>query len=178
MPRQHHLLAVTSWLLKAGTGFSLFVAALLIIALGAVGVAAMNPELGIPPDQVLGGVPRTELLAMATIPISAGLICFILVATAFRSTTRIVEAARSGDPFVNENADRLDRIGWLLLAVTVIGFATQRAIDWIVPGSLQGHVNFVFDVSPIGLIAILLIFVLARIFRVGSDMRAELEGTI
>ena len=35
-----------------------------------------------------------------------------------------------------------------------------------------------FGPSPAGLLAILVIFVLARIFRHGAEMRADLEGTV
>ena len=51
----------------------------------------------------------------------------------------------------------------------------------MVPLQLKDHFKFGgfgFDFSPLGVLAILLVFVLAQIFRHGSEMRAELEGTV
>ena len=48
----------------------------------------------------------------------------------------------------------------------------------MMPEKIREHVSGGFDVSPVGILAALLIFVLAQIFRRGSEMRAELEGTV
>ena len=46
------------------------------------------------------------------------------------------------------------------------------------PPHEQRYVQAGFDLSPIGVLAVLLIFVLAQIFHRGAQMRAELEGTV
>jgi hypothetical protein len=48
----------------------------------------------------------------------------------------------------------------------------------MVPERLAHEMNVNFDMSPVGLMGVLLIFVLAQIFRRGAQMRAELEGTV
>jgi hypothetical protein len=69
----------------------------------------------------------------------------------------IVETVRLGDPFVAENAGRLQTIG-------VSTMAHPLDIDW----------NF----SLTRWLAVLLVFVLARVFEHGTRMRDELEGTV
>jgi len=101
-----------------------------------------------------------------------------------RAAAQIVQTAIRSDPFVADNARRLMRIGWLLVALEGVGiFAPvllRRLVIHLVPEHLRGqvHFNFGFDMWPIGVIAILMIFVLAQIFRRGSEMRAELEATV
>ena len=185
MPKKDQLFAVTYWLLKAATGLSIFIVAILTLALGGLFVAATNLDgnhLGIPAD--LEGVARSNALWLSTFVVLCGLICIALIFFALRATAEIIQTAISGDPFVNENAIRLVRIGWLLLAVEVVGLMAHPIFKYLVvqflPEGIRDHANFNFGftMSPSGLLAVLLIFVLAQIFRRGSEMRAELEGTV
>jgi hypothetical protein len=107
------------------------------------------------------------------------LICTIQVLFAIRATSGIVETAISGDPFVADNAERLKRIGWLLLGIMTVQFLTLIIVSAIAPENDEHfQMSGGSDPSVVGLLAILLIFVLARIFRHGSEMRAELEATV
>jgi hypothetical protein len=77
-----------------------------------------------------------------------------------------------------ENADRLNYIAWLLLAIQLVGFAADIAANML-PDRIKDHASISFDgFSAAGILAVLLIFVLAQIFRRGSEMRAELQGTV
>jgi Protein of unknown function (DUF2975) len=177
MPGKAHLFAVTHWLLKAASWLIILVAALLVLALGALVVMAIDgSQFGIP--ALKDGLTRIAVLELAGLAVACGLGCAILVLFAVRLTTGIVETAISGDPFVNENAERLMRIGWLLLTLDAVGIVAKPMFHWLTPEKLQGQINFGFDVSPISLFAVLLIFVLAQIFRRGSEMRAELAATV
>jgi hypothetical protein len=61
------------------------------------------------------------------------------------------------------------------VAATIFGLASSRLpLDKIVRAKTHNTVH----VPITGLFAVLSIFVLAQIFRRGSDMRAELAGTI
>jgi hypothetical protein len=59
----------------------------------------------------------------------------------------------------------------------VVGFTADLIIS-LFPKAVSDHVQAGFDLSPIGILAVLLIFVLAQIFRRGARMRDELEGTV
>ena len=179
MPKTHHLFVVTQWLLNAGMLFSLFLTAVLVLAFGACVLAGVGLiHLPIPAEDLkeLHGIPLSLVLAAAAIACGAGVFLLALLALVLLMTARIVKTAEN-DPFVAENARRLMQIAWLLLALQVVGLAADTAMS-LFPKEVSDHVHAGFDLSPIGVLAVLLIFVLAQIFRRGSQMRAELEGTV
>lgn len=88
----------------------------------------------------------------------------------------MVETVRRSDPFVAANAGRLKAIAWVLLALPLLSLvigAIGRA------ASTPEH-RFHFDAgfSASGWIAVLMAFVLARVFAEGTLMREDLEGTV
>lgn len=173
------LLAVTHWVLRLASALSAAAAALLGLALCAVPLIASNLDpnhFGAP--ATIEGVARGQVLAVAAFYLASGLICLLLILFALRVCDHVVRVAMAGDPFVTENADRLARVGWLLLAMEMLGLLTDLVTGLFVPRQLHGHFSSGIGVSPVGLLAVLLVFALAHIFRHGSAMRAELEGTI
>ena len=177
MAGKYRLVEVTYWLLKAATLLAFALVGLLVLALGAllafVAIAGVN-HVDLPID--LGGMSGGQLATVGAFALSAALICVVMALFAIMLTTRIVETAMSGSPFVNENADRLMHIGWLLLGIEAIGFLINLVLAYLLPEKLITSIDL--EVSPVALLAILLIFVLAQIFRHGSEMRAELEATV
>ena len=176
------LFTVTHWLLNAAMLVCAFGGAVLGIALGALAIMAAG--LWMPPGvpAQLKGVPVGHVCLIAALAVLAGVAILALAILTFHAVRQIVDSAVSGDPFVVENADRLARIGWLLVGIDGVQFAMTMTMAAIVPTQLKGDLKFDgfggFDFSPLGVLAILLIFVLAQIFRHGSEMRAELEGTV
>ena len=57
-------------------------------------------------------------------------------------------------------------------------FTSQSASRLNTIAAVRAKIHDTVHISVTGLFAVLLIFVLAQIFRRGSDMRAELAGTI
>jgi hypothetical protein len=90
----------------------------------------------------------------------------------------VVASASVGDPFIEANAAELVRVAWLLLCVDVIDALLKPIIYLLAPAVVREKMHNVVHISVTGLFAVLLIFVLAQVFRRGSDMRAELAGTI
>jgi hypothetical protein len=186
MPANQRLFSLTSLLLKFAIWFCWFLVAVLTLALGAVvgglGVFLVAPailtQLGIP--LAFMGVPLLPILGVALFGVGGGLICMLFILLAVQATSGIVATAIAGDPFVDDNAERLKRIGWCLLGVMVVQFLTTMVVAMIVPEHLPEGVNLGIgsDPDPVGLLAILLVFVLARIFKHGARMREELAGTV
>ncbi len=178
MPGTHHLFALTRLVLRVATLFALFLIAVLSLTLGALALAAAGAwHLPIPENE-LAGVPVGQIITIASLAVMTGVICIALAAWMFLLTARIIDTASSGDPFVTENADRLNYIAWLLLAIQFVGFVTDAAANML-PDKIKDHASIGFDgFSAAGILAVLLIFVLAQIFRRGSEMRAELQGTV
>jgi phosphatidylglycerophosphate synthase len=125
----------------------------------------------------LKAFPMHELLLVVAFALLVILVCLALVALMFVMAMRIVETTKAGNPFAIENALRLAQIGWLLVAVQAVGFIANMMLSFL-PEKLSEHVSIGFDFSPVGVLAVLIIFVLAQIFRHGAEMRAELEGTV
>ena len=166
--RRDPLLAITQFLLRVGIG---------LIALIAMVVACAIVALILFPHQQL--VPRLStdgtlwwVIGAATVSLAVlTLYLFFLL-----NLTRIVATVGTGDPFQPENADRLDRMAWLTLAIQgcmlvlapMVGVIASR-ID-----GLRGD----FDLSLDGFVMALVLFILARVFRHGTAMRDDLEGTV
>jgi len=177
MPGTHHLFTVTRGVLRLATLCCLGLIALLGMAMGAVALMAVG-KLNLPiPANEFQGVPMGEVLGAGALALGAGEICLALVVWMLMLTARIIDTASHGDPFVTVNADRLNGIAWLFLAMQVVGLVFDTVINMF-PDKIKDHVNLGIDVSATGILAALLIFVLAQIFRRGSEMRAELEGTV
>ena len=91
---------------------------------------------------------------------------------------RIVDTVGEGDPFIPTNADRLRTMGWLALAIQLltlpIGVAVARVAKAVEDTPSDTSVGLDFT----GLVLILILFILARVFRKGAAMREELEGTV
>ncbi len=88
----------------------------------------------------------------------------------------IVETVRTGDPFVAANASRLQAIAWSLLALQLLSLVIGAIAKSV---SLPEHpldIDAGFSVN--GWLAVLLTFLLARVFAEGALMREDLEGTV
>ena len=110
-----------------------------------------------------------------------GICVMIAIAAAFgflflRELRRIIDTVAEGDPFTPDNAMRLQRMGWLTVAIQLIAIPAGGLAAW---AAYLAHVHDVsVSFSLGGIFLALILFVLARVFRKGADMRAELEGTV
>ena len=88
----------------------------------------------------------------------------------------MVVTVRKGDPFVAANAYRLNAIAWLLLALQLLGLVIGAIGTAISTPEHPVHLDAGFSIN--GWLAVILTFVLARVFAEGTLMREDLEGTI
>jgi hypothetical protein len=88
----------------------------------------------------------------------------------------IVETVRAGDPFVAANASRLQAIAWALFALQCLSLVIGAIANTVSTPSHPVHVDAGFSLS--GWLAVLLTFLLARVFAEGTLMREDLEGTV
>ena len=118
-------------------------------------------------DRVVMGLRAVGVIGVALVP---------LYYAALKRLLAIVETVRTGDPFVAANARRLQGIAWVLLALQLVSLVVG-AIDKAI--STPSHpVDLDAGFSINGWLAVLLVFVLARVFAEGTRMREELEGTV
>ena len=118
-------------------------------------------------DRLIMGLRAVAVLGLASIPLNY---------VVFKRLLAIVETVRAGDPFVAANASRLQAIAWALLAIQVLSIvigAIGKAV------STPAHpVDLDAGFSVNGWLAVLLTFLLARVFAAGALMRDDLEGTV
>ena len=88
----------------------------------------------------------------------------------------MIRTVRVGDPFVAANADRLQAIAWLSVVLQLISITIGGIGKAISTPEHPFHLDAGFSLNS--WVAILLIFVLARVFAEGTLMREDLDGTI
>ena len=118
-------------------------------------------------DRLILAFRVVAVLGLATVPLNYGVLKRLLA---------IVETVRVGDPFVAANAERLQAIAWSLLALQLLSIVIGTIGKSV---STPAHpVNLDAGFSINGWLAVLLTFLLARVFAEGTLMRDDLEGTV
>ena len=121
--------------------------------------------------------PETERLVMGMRMIAVlGLFVVPLSYVVLKRLLAIVESVRAGDPFVATNASRLQTIAWVLLALQLLSIAIGAIAKALSTPAHPLNLDAGFSVN--GWLAVLLTFVLARVFAEGARMRQDLEGTV
>jgi hypothetical protein len=118
-------------------------------------------------ESVIAGMRSIMVIGIAAVP---------LAYVVLRQLLRIVKSVRAGEPFTGENAGRLRTIAWALLALELLHVGVVAIASAVATRELPLRIGDNFSVT--GWLAILLLFVLAEVFREGSRMREELDGTI
>ncbi len=105
-----------------------------------------------------------------------GLVSVPLHYTVLKRLLAIVETVRAGDPFVAANAAALQAIAWAALALQLLSLLVGGIADALSTPAHPLHFDAGFSIS--GWLAVLLTFVLARVFAEGALMREDLERTV
>jgi len=156
----------------------------IIIVLNWFGGAAILALLVVMPNEQwimaafkLTPSPDTARLVMGLRAVAAlGLVAIPLNYFVLKRLLAIVETVRAGDPFVVTNAARLQAIAWTLLALQILSIVIGAIGKAVSTPAHPVHLDAGFSIS--GWLAVLLTFVLARVFAEGALMRDELEGTV
>jgi hypothetical protein len=121
--------------------------------------------------------PEAERLVMAMRAIAMlGLATIPLNYIVLKRLLAIVETVRAGDPFIAPNAIRLQAIAWALLALNVLSIVIGAIGKAVSTPAHPIHLDAGFSIN--GWLAVLLTFLLARVFAEGAHMREDLEGTV
>lgn len=122
------------------------------------------------------GLDPAALLPNMLSVFALGILVLGLIWTIMRKLLAVIASVEDGNPFVRANALRLKTIGWLMVGLQIVGvplaIAAGKAAD------MFGESDTGLDISLNGILAILLVFILAGIFERGAEMREELEGTV
>ena len=170
--RRDPLLAISRVLIGAIVVIFAFCAALLAFAF----VALMTPLR----ENMLATLPAHlgPATSGAVGSVLALLIAMLVIAILFmRDLLRIVGSVEKRNPFDSLNADRLRRMGWLtVLTQVILLFLGGIANTGSYRQAILAEDAIVTAISA--LLLTLILFILARVFRLGAAMRDELEGTV
>lgn len=118
-------------------------------------------------ERLVMGLRAIAVLGLAAIPLNHAILKRLLA---------IVETVRGGDPFIAANASRLQAIAWALLALNILSIVIGAIAKTVSTPAYPLHINAGFSIN--GWLAVLLTFLLARVFAEGALMREDLEGTV
>ena len=120
--------------------------------------------------------------------VPAFVISLVLIATAaaivamafhfFQLLGRIIDTVGDGDPFSADNAQRLTRMGWIALIFQLASFPIAAMAVYLMKYFPEEKLTVDIEFSLTGVLLAILLFILARVFRHGAAMRADLEGTV
>ena len=160
---------VLSILLRLNPLAGLFIAVLLLTSLVApeflMRALGMEREIG-----------RAAYASGMRFVMVAGIVAVVVTQLVFTRLYAIVQTVREGDPFIVDNAQRLQQIAWCVLAGELIHLVIVMVAAWMSSTATPIDIRWKMSITPWLVVALL--FVLARVFETGARMREDLEGTI
>jgi Protein of unknown function (DUF2975) len=165
-------LALSSRVLRVLTKLNLLMGALIMALLIAslIAEAPVMRALGVPPalsNSTLIGMRLIMVIGICAVPVVHFVLTRLLM---------IVGTVSTGNPFVAANAARLQAIAWALLVIELMHFAVGTVAASVSSAGVPLNISWGFSATR--WLAVLLLFVLARVFEQGARMREELEGTV
>ena len=118
-------------------------------------------------ERVILGLRAIAVVGLVTIPLNDLIL---------RRLLAIIGTVRAGNPFVAANAQRLQGIGWALVLLQLLSLVIGAIAKAVSTPAHPLHLDAGFSIS--GWLAVLLTFLLARVFAEGTHMREDLEGTV
>jgi hypothetical protein len=118
-------------------------------------------------ERLIMGLRAVAVLGLVGIPLNYAVLKWLLA---------IVLTVRAGDPFVAANAYRLRAIAWALLGLQLLSVVIGAIGKAVSSPAHPVHLGAGFSIS--GWLAVILTFLLARVFAEGAHMRDDLEGTV
>jgi len=160
------------------------------VGIGGATIALVLPLFALARGDALMGFADGSGITPADLPFGPtiallSLLLLVLVAmfVFFGKLRAIIATVGSGDPFAPANAERLSVMAWLFLGVQTLMWPAAICAH-IVADAVRDLDNFDLEVgngdgfSLTGILMVLILFILARVFRHGAAMREDLEGTV
>lgn len=165
-------LPIARFVLRVLIAWVWFMAAAIVVLL-----VAMPNERWIMAAFELSPSPEADRFVMALrVAAVLGLATMPLYLIILRRLLAMVETVRAGHPFVAANASRLQAIAWALVGLQLLGIAIGAIGESVSTPARPVDLDAGFSIA--GWLAVLLTFLLARVFAEGARMREDLEGTI
>jgi len=160
---------VLLWILLA---FNVFMGVMLVVAFPASFV--FEPQVFEFFSKRPPRIDSSWLIPTLRVWLVLGLVMIAAVHVSLSRLLEMVETVGSGDPFVPGNAVRLKTIAWCVLATELL-----RLVFGVMAATMNlAGSNIDWQFSATGWLAVVLLFVLARVFEAGTRMREDLERMI
>ena len=118
-------------------------------------------------ERLVMGLRAVAVFGLASIPLNYSVLKRLLA---------MVETVRAGDPFVAANASRLQAIAWALLGLQLLSLVIAAIAKTVSTPAHPVDLDAGFSIN--GWLAVLLTFLLARVFAEGTLMREDVQGTV
>jgi hypothetical protein len=115
-------------------------------------------------ERLVMGLRAIAVLGLAAIPLNHVVLKRLLA---------IVKTIRGGEPFVAANASRLQLIAWVLFALNLLSIVIGAIAQAVSTPAHPLDIDAGFSIN--GWLAVLLTFVLARVFAEGALMRKAVQ---
>jgi hypothetical protein len=156
------ILIVVNWLIVP-----VIVALLFVVPNEQWIMSALDLSPSLEAERVVMGLRAIAVLGLVTISLDYAILKRLLA---------IVETVRAGDPFVAANASRVQAIAWSLLALQLLSPVIAAIAKALSTPAHPIDIDAGFSIN--GWLAVLLTFLLARVFAEGTLMREDVEGTV
>ena len=128
---------------------------------------AIDVPPGLDPKPIMLGLTAIATLGVLAVPLNHLVLTQLL---------RMVYTVSRGDPYSRANAYRINAIAWCLLGLQILSMVIGGIGKAIASKEFPLHLDAGFSVN--GWLAVILTFILARVFAEGALMREDLEGTV
>jgi hypothetical protein len=168
------MLSVARWVLRALLLINLTVGGILLLIL--IWSFADEPKFASTIARIFAGKDVETLLMWARVLLAVVAPVMVAAHILFRRLLAMLGTVEAGDPFVPANAPRLQTVAWCLLAIQICDLLFGWAATEF--DTVAGERTSGWSPGITGWVAVLLVFVLARVFREGARMRNDAELTI
>ncbi|MEO9468315.1 DUF2975 domain-containing protein [Parasphingorhabdus sp.] len=169
------ILIFTKWLLVLGAG---------VLTIAVPTILAFTDEVTNEMADVFVAPPGPEIVWMIAGMMVFGLVMLLLILFSINRLRRIVDSVGEGNPFTRINGTRLRGMGIAVFLMQIITFFGSIFATTILTtlGEVKPDRDFSLTIdggiSITGILLVLLLIILARVFDRGADMQDELEGTV
>lgn len=158
------------------------------LAIGAIAIAIGAPLMLFFKDEVAIrlGEEVTNISGDTFVATTLGLmvIAFGIITLAylfFGKLRAIIGSVAEGDPFAPENAKRIHLMAWLMLGAQLLmipALSLSVLLEGWAKDDRDAAITLHAGLDIEGILMVITLFILARVFKHGANMRDDLEGTI
>ena len=154
--------------------------ALLMLAIGFIVMPFAHSQIAAELAKESMYLPMWQAIVLIEGLIAGIIVLLGLVEYFFLLLWRILSTVREGNPFAPANSTRLSRMAWTSVAAYLWSLGLAAYLVWLeaIFAEALNDAHIEIDTGTGGLVLILVLFVLARVFRQGTAMREDLEGTV